>query len=416
MRVIITIALILCCMHVCESQSFKSEAAVPKIQQDGFYRIWISPDINVHLNDDFSDIRIYDSNNKEVSYLFQEESGSNYLEEFKEYEIVEKQHKKGCCTTLILRNPEKSPINNINLIVKNAEASRFASLLGSDDKQQWFALKDYLILNAISYDKGTFEAKIVDFPWSNYEYYLLRVDDSTFAPLNILKAGYYSTNTTEGKQTKLSPVKITSSDSIAEKKTYVRLLFNAPQFVDKLEIVASGTSKYYRRRATLSEKRMTRSKTGKREEYYRHLTDFQITSGRTATVELSGVRAQEFLITIENDDNTPLIISEIQPFQFNRYVTAWLSHEKDYTLKFGRRDLRLPVYDLPFFKDSIPATVPTLKIASIKNLDTPATKVSSSIISDKRILWVAIVTIIVVLGMMSIKMVRDTANNKDQSL
>jgi hypothetical protein len=31
-------------------------------------------------------------------------------------------------------------------------------------------------------------------------------------------------------------------------------------------------------------------------------------------------------------------------------------------------------------------------------------------------LWVAIVIIIVVLGFMSVKMVRDTANNKDQSL
>src|SRR5687768_442170 len=105
----LTILLVIFYFGQARAQSFKGEASVVPIARDGFYRLLISPKVSVHLNNDFSDIRILDKQNQEVSYLFQKESPAYYAEHFNDYEIVEKKYTAGCCTSLILRNKNRTP-------------------------------------------------------------------------------------------------------------------------------------------------------------------------------------------------------------------------------------------------------------------------------------------------------------------
>ena len=180
------------------SQSFDREASLPAVSEDGFYKVLLSSDITQHLNDQLSDIRIFDHQHREVPYLLQTESPEHYRERFVEYEMVRKESRPRRSTSLVLRNRNKTPIDNIHLIIKNAEASREVSLLGSDDQKNWFSIRDRFILNAPQSNAETQELKIVGFPWSNYEYYLLNINDSLLAPLNIVKAGYYETQSSNG--------------------------------------------------------------------------------------------------------------------------------------------------------------------------------------------------------------------------
>src|SRR5687767_15355954 len=106
------------------SQTFRGEASLPKVEKDGFYRIFISPEITVHLNTEFTNLRIYDQQNKEIPYLFQQENPVKYSQAFREYEVVEKKQQKNCCTSLVLRNSNETPINNISLSIKNAEVTK----------------------------------------------------------------------------------------------------------------------------------------------------------------------------------------------------------------------------------------------------------------------------------------------------
>jgi hypothetical protein len=392
-----------------QGQSFTAEAAVAPVETDGFYNIFISPAINAHLNNEFSDIRIFDAQGHEVPYLLQKELPANHINHFVEYEILKKESKSNCCTALLLRNANRTPINNIHLIIKNAEARRRASLMGSDDNQTWFSIKDHFILDAPRNDNGTHEIKIVGFPWSNYEFYQLRINDSTNAPLNILEAGYYADQSSDGKFTIL-PLKITSYDSAAQKKTYVNLLFNTTQFVDKLEIDVSGV-RYYRRNARLFEKRV-RTRKGERKEYYNPIENFELTTGRKAIIDLTKVRGQEFLIEIENEDNPPLVISSVKGFQLNRYLTAWLHKDTQYTIQFGQHTLSPPVYDLGFFKDSIPKGVKILEPGEIKILTKSGAETQETFFTDKNIIWAAIVVVMLILGYMSVKLIRESATVK----
>src|SRR6187551_2396314 len=143
------------------SQVFKGEASLPAVDTDGFYKIFISPEVSPYFNAQFSNIRIYDQQKAEVPYLFQTESPLYYSEKFKEYEIVEKKQQKNCCTSLMLRNPGSQAINNISLSIKNAEVTKHATLLGSDDRENWFALKQHFVLSALNNQNKTSEVKIV---------------------------------------------------------------------------------------------------------------------------------------------------------------------------------------------------------------------------------------------------------------
>src|SRR5690606_5623298 len=158
-------------------QDYKGKATLPAVKEDAFYRTLLSPEILSTVNDRFTDIRIYDAAGREVPYLLQSEIPGKVSSEFVPYEIVSKESTPRCCTSIILRNQKKTPINNVHLVMKNAASSRSASLLGSDDQQNWFSLVDQFQIDAPAAGRETEQLKIVEFPWSNYEYYLLKIAD-----------------------------------------------------------------------------------------------------------------------------------------------------------------------------------------------------------------------------------------------
>ncbi|HEX6225042.1 MAG TPA: hypothetical protein VFZ52_11560 [Chryseolinea sp.] len=410
MRGILMFLAVICFIQL-QSQSFKGQAKLAPVDVDGFYNVLITPEINAYLNDDLSDIRIFDARQKEVPYLFQSERPTYNSSQFMEYEIIKKDSRPSCCTSILLRNKSRTPINNIHLIIKNAEARREASLLGSDDNKSWFAIKDHFILDAPRNDNGTQELEMVGFPWTNYEYYQIKIADSTNAPLNVLKAGYYVDHSSDGKFTRL-PVKVDSYDSTNQKKTYVKLVFNTRLFVDKLDIDVSGV-RYYRRKATLFEKRI-RKRNGGQTEYFQPVQSFELTTGRRAILELSKVRGREFLIEIENGDNPPLSIASAQAFQLNRYLSAWLNKDVEYSIHFGHHALSRPSYDLVFFRDSIPDNLKILQPREIKLLGKAAITEHETFFTSKSIIWAAIIVVMLILGYMSVKLIRESAAVKPE--
>jgi len=390
------------------AQKFRGEANIPAVEADGFYRVFLSPQVSRHLNEDFTNIRIYDQQNKEVPYLLQQEAQVYYTQTFREYKILEKKQEKNCCTSLILQNLDSSPINNISILIKNAEVTKQATLLGSDDKQNWFALKQHFTLDAIDNKNQTSEIKIVDFPLSNYAYYLLQIEDSTTAPLNILKAGYYEVSSEDGKYTEVTNLSVTKSDSASERKSYIRIAFDTTQIIDKLSVAMAGPT-YFLRRASLSVKKEKLNRKGEKEYYYDWLYDFELSSKQSSIIDLSGIQVTELLITVENNDNPSLDITSIKSYQLNRYLTAWLKRGT-YNMKFGDSNLQAPVYDLGFFEDSIPAQPSILAIGPVTIFKESQAE-STTFFTSRTIIWFAIALVIVVLGYMSLKLMREAGNS-----
>jgi hypothetical protein len=384
------------------AQNFVGQAALPPVSRDGFYKIRLSPDVVSLLTPGFANVRIIDTTGAEVPYLIEEESPVFSTTSFREYK-VEKNIREGCCTELILDNAGQAPINNISLLIRNAETRKQATLQGSDDRKQWYALKETFQLYEIDNEAATSEIRILDFPLSNYSHYKLTIDDSTTAPLNIVKAGYYEVATNSGRYMEIPKVKFTAGDSPTEKKTYVNITLDTTGLIDMLELELKGPA-FYHRSAELYARRWTEDARKQKTESLEWLESFDLTSRQTASVRLSSVRAMELLLVIDNGDNPALTVQSVRLSQLNRFLVAWLTTSAGYKVKVGDELLASPVYDIRFFQDSIPADPPVLTVSAIE-LYKKVGGESFTLFTNRNIIWVAIIAVIALLGYMSRNMI-----------
>lgn len=394
-----------------QAQQFRAEASLPNVEADGFYRILLSPEIAPYSNQQFSNIRLYDANKKEVPYVLREEQPSYQQAQFKAYTIVEKTQQPNCCTTLILQNPDKTSINNINLLIRNAEVTKEATLSGSDDQKNWFVIKEQFYLQSIDNSSEAADMKVVNFPLSNYAYYQLRINDSTNAPLNILKAGYYDVLTSGGAYTEVPTRSLVSADSAKEKKSYIYLRYDTLRLLDKLELTMTGTP-YFLRNVEVYQRQTRTTKKGKK-DFYDLVTSFEVSSAHPSIIQLPMLKTEELMLVVENRDNPSLAIADIKVYQLNRYLAAWLKKGDTYTMQFGDEALRAPSYDLAFFKDSISYQPAVLKVQNVKRiLEVIKVEESPTFFKDKRVIWVAIILVIGVLGFMSVRLIKETNAQK----
>jgi hypothetical protein len=410
MKTLHSLTLTLLCLllgYVTPAQDFRYTAPVDPVAESGFHKILLSPAITGAVQADFADLRLQDAQGREVPYLLTREQPLQRTTRFREYELVSQrmQEKKG--TSLILRNPQRSRINNISLQIKNASVRKQAQLSGSNDARTWYVINERYELQPIANTAETSEVKLLDFPLSDYEYYKLDINDSLSPPLNILKAGYYDTYTEDGKYTRIPGLSVQVADSAARKQTYVRLTLDQPALVDKLTFRVVSPA-YYRRTARLGEMQVI---TGKRKKDTRtafvSLADFELKSGEETSVLLPGARLEDFYFIIDNADNPPLQLSEIQAYQLNTYVTAQLEGGQAYRMQFGNERLRAPAYDLAYFGGKIPAEVPVLNTGEMTALSAADSPESTAFFTSNFFIWIALGITILGLGYMSFRLMTE---------
>ena len=396
------------------AQRYLGDAVIAPVPADGFYNLQLAAEWVPYLNEDMSNIRIFDKKNQEVPYIYREEEPVSFTRQFRQYEIVEKRQEKNCCTSILLRNSDVKPINNISLSIKNAEVTKYANLLGSDDNKNWYALKQQFTITSIDGDNNTSVIKIVDFPLSNYSYYLLRIDDSTSAPINILSAGFYEVNAANGSYNSLAS-QFHQADSASLKSTYGFIKFNGDQIVDKMAFDIEGPP-YFLRQATLHQKMSQVNIKGDTIYYFQPLTNFTITSRQSTVLELNDVRAEELMVIIDNDDNPSLHVKQVYTYQLNRYFTAWLKGGESYTVRIGEKSLASPRYDIAYFRESINSILPVIHAAGlvvvpvvIPEAQPPMTP---TFFTNKNIIWIAVILVVIVFGFMAVSITRDMEKDK----
>lgn len=405
--------LLLACTHVASAQQYDWQAPVATPAQGGYQRILLSPEITGRLQPDLSDLRLYNSSGQEVPYVLSIEQPMQYKRLFKRYDILSYTHQQGCCSELLISNPEKRKLNNISLLIGNADVRKEVKLSGSDNRQDWYVLKERDMLYAINNRESTAEVKLLDFPLSDYRYFRLQLNDSASAPLNILQAGYYDTYTEAGKYTAIPVQQVSRTDSASAKSTYIRLQFSQPVYPEQLEFTVSSPQLYYRQAHvqlhTSEPVQRRRSKRRKQHEQQQQLIPFVLSSNAPAIVEMPREKVQALTIVIQNGDNQPLQISAIKPLQLNRYLVAELSPEETYTLQFGNPKVEAPSYDLRHFQDSIPAGLQVLQTREpILLQEAKPQKSSGSTIA----IWSAIVLVMAGLAYMTVRMLNDMDKKK----
>ena len=376
--------------------NFKYSAELDTINASGFYQILLLPEVVSKLQPNFADIRIINTERKQIPYLLQTDKPVFRRDYFTEMPIISTKKEADKQTHVVIENKAGRAINELILIIKNADASRSITLSGSDDKKQWYVIKENIFLNNLFTTTDDRFVQVLSFPSSKYVFFKIIIHGENVLPVNIISAGVYGQNLINGKFILVPAPAISQKDS-SDGFSYVTLQFNDTYAVDRLELQVNG-SKFFKRRIQIYNK----------DEVLDGSKDAFVASSEPA-VFLMSLKAGKLLLKIQNGDNPPLKITAASAFQLNRYLLAWLEKNIDYKIVFSDSLATLPHYDLEFFKDSIRSMVP-LTYASIQknNIDQKQNNIASD---NKKWMWLIIIVVLIGLLFFTYRITKEI-NNK----
>ncbi|MFM9988819.1 hypothetical protein [Flavobacterium sp.] len=370
------------------AQNNITTAKIESDGKDGFHKLVLPTEIRSLSNDDLSDFRIFDSKKNEVPYYFEARSNQSSNTKFFPYKIISKTVVPNKNTVLIFENP-KSTINEVILEMANSNITKPYSISGSMDNQKWFGLVNNTSLSTIYPEESPSGFSTVSIPTCFYKYLKIDFNDKKTLPINILNVGFF--NSKISKETLLNvPYK---SKSIKElklgKKTQIQINFDNPQIISQISFTISNP-KLYKRNVSVY-KKATRKVKHKFENYQEQLASFELNSEANNTFDISKIFEKELIIEIENQDNQPLTLSDIQFFQIPIYIITDLKANENYTITTGNKDLNTPQYDLENFKNSISTNLPEAQIIETKQIkNNPKTTVNKTLWQESWFMWLCI--------------------------
>lgn len=385
-----------------QAQSFQYRAVVDPVSQSGYHQILLPPAVVGQLNSNLTDIRLYNDQHQEIPYILKQQLPQT-TRQFVDYEVVSKVIRPYASTKLLVRNRAKNQINSLHLVIKNTNVGKKARLSGSSDAQNWYAIDDAVWLAPGSDNLGTTAIKQIDFPRNDYEYYRLEINDSLSSPLNILRVGYYTTNTSAGRYSTLPDLSVSQRDS-SDKKTYVHLVRSEATRFDKISFTIRSATPY-RRWAELGQLR-TRSRKRRPQRWFDVIRSFELRPADNQVVYLPGVKARDLYLVIDNEDNPPLTISAVRAYQLTTYLLADLTAGSTYELHFSAATAEAPVYDLAYVKTGLPADPLVVGVGTIRSIQ-PGETPASSFLTDSRLIWPVLGLVLFVLGLLSYRMLRE---------
>lgn len=382
------------------SQDYQFQAKVATIDANGFYKIDLKPEIVSKLNVNFSDIRIKDKAGKEVPYFIEKEPFSVTKRVFKEYQVIEKINWRNGATVLVVENKNKDTINNIQLQIKNFDVRKHIEVAASDDYINWYTIKENYTFYSADGQYTTSEVKSLNFPYTDYQFYRIIIYDWFSMPINVLKVGYYDTFQEQGKFKKLMSPKLYRCDSLETKQTYIKVNFKETPYLDQL-IFKVDKPEYFNRSAKICLKKEDK----KGRIYFETIDDITLNSNSDLTSYQYDFPYTAFYIIINNEDNPPLENIQIEAYQLNRYLMAYLESGNNYQLVFENDKIAgKPNYDINFFKDKIGKDIPILTTENIKSIPFQTKKV---VTTSTIWIWIVICLVALLLGYFSYQMISE---------
>ena len=399
---------LLLCSFCLSAQDFQYETNIDQVNKGGYYKILLSPRLLGLLKNNQSDLRLFDDSGKERPYIREQEVSSSSTSLFVKYNVLEKMYGKDTISFLIFHNSEKQKINNISLVVKNTDVQRRARLSGSDDKQNWYVIKNDYLLHSMENEKETTEFRMLNFPLSDYEYFKLEINDNSKLPINIIEVGFYDTQKLQGMSTEFECPIISQVDS--SKRSFIKLVLQDTTYIEKLKFDLSG-SEYYSRLVTVFVKTRHLDRKKKLVYSYDVVGSANLNSNSTNEIFIRGLSVKELYIEIQNKDNPSLQVEKITGSFLNKYLISELLPSKSYHLSFGNNKLNAPEYDIIKFYDKITVLHTKIKHQELRRLKKEETSDrEASIFDNLYFLWLTIGAVGIVLGLISFKMLKEISN------
>lgn len=389
--------------QVTAQNNFAYKALIDTIRDTGFYKLNLAPKIIAKCKPGLEDIRIFDDEQKQVSYILKNDLPIFRKENFTEFPLIATVKGADKQTHVTIQNNANRSVNSLLLFVKNTDASRTFNISGSDDGLQWFVIKENIHLESSLQKDDEAIIQALSFPASSYKYFQLTILGKDVLPFNILRAGIYTEDLSYGSYLELPAPIITQKDS-SDKMSYINIHFDENYLIDKIIIDAVG-AKFFKRKFSLFKKHDVND-----------LILEGFLSSQVADEFIINTKGNDFLLRIGNEDNSPLKLNTVTAFQLNTYLLTYLSKAKYYSLYFGDSMASAPKYDLSFFSDSA-GKGPSERFVSNfeKNIDMVTANPASGK-SSKLFLWVIIAVVLAALSYFTFKMLGEVNKKSSDSV
>lgn len=398
-----------------QQPAFTWQASLPPVAQSGFYHIALTPAVAAKLNNSaVPNFRIYQAE-KEVPYLLQEQVGGYDVASFEPFDVTDNVRLAGKSSTIVFHNAKGYTLDHFEMVFKNARVIKTMRISGSNDKKNWYGVTDTFVFDpasAVPDSSSTTLVKTIGIPSSNYTWYQLIINDSTSAPVFIEKIGRYRTNSHATEYTPVPAPKISVPAGSYPHETRLQLNFDQPYLINKMSFNITAPALYRRRAVLMVETKVSDGK--KTVVQPLDIASFELSSDQPAQVVLTnpGNYSQFFLI-VQNDDNPPLQFGGVNAWQQTIWLTANLQQGQAYVLKGGDIRLPAPVYDLAYFKDSVPASIPLIQPEQPVSIAVAITQQPSvTVFKSKWWIWLAIIGIGALLAFFASKMLREMQGKK----
>ena len=351
----------------CKAQHFTNQCNIPVVNESGYYHLLLSPDVVAISMSNLEDIRIInDKSGKETPYLLRSENPKTRTSFFQDYKIAENNFdRKDSVTRVIIDNEAKEEIKQFCIVIQNAEISKYISVKGSEDKYNWYVVKQKTPANPGIKNDATSEILIIDIPLGTYRYYEILIDNPQKEPVRVLSAGKYQYSEILGKYTEVFLENFVQKDS-TNKQSYIYFPeIERNYLIHKIHFEIEERQPYYRQTYF------------SRKEYDANRKNFSLIQLRSFILSSQEENAidvynmyinSDIAVVINNKDNNPVKISKITAHQLNRYLTVYLEKGERYTLYCGEKTLSKPQYDMEYFEQNIPGGLPVLELSPLKEI------------------------------------------------
>lgn len=377
-----------------QQHTFRYTAVLNGTQGSGFYSITLPPAIIARCNAGCQDIRLKNSAGKEAPYLLQQATAWSGSETFISFPVI--QTKNGG-KSVVIQSGQQGSISELFLFIKNNEATRQATLSGSDDSAHWYVIKENIYLQSSNNSNSDTFMQRLTFPPVHYPYYQVTITGKDVLPVNIVKAGIYN-QTTIGSNTyeALPSAQVTQKDS-SNKRSYITLLFDAAYKVDKLECTLAGAPFFYRAVQVFDAS----------DASLQLITSQNISSVQPLQSISLHTKTRKLLLVINNQDNAALQLTTVQAFQLPVSLITYLDSGNRYSIFFGDSLLQKPMYDLPYFSDTMQHATKRLTVGSIQNITPANTSAAAGTTLNKWVLWCIIAAVLLLLVWFSYSLLKD---------
>jgi hypothetical protein len=379
-----------------QHNTFTYRRPIGQVEQEGWHNIVLPLDIFQHVKRDYSDLRILSlsgGDTTEIPYLVNVKTDVIAEEELNL--PIFNQSKSGKKLFFTAQIPDGKNVNTLHLNFTERNFNGHVSVEGSDDRRQWFDVAKAQRILSIHTNTVDYQATTLSFPLSAYAY--LRISIEADVPLKLERAYFKNITTRQGVLKKVAV-----SQKVLNEKQLTSLIFTCeyPVPLNQVVIKARHNTDYYRSYYLQSVSDSVESPKGWI-KHYSTLKHGYLTSLKPNEITFEPTLAHEFKLTIDNRDNPPITIDEVEVYAPEVELIANLQPGSLF-LFYGNRKLSKPSYDLVYFEDKVPVERNAATLLAQETIEQkPKLK---PLFTDKLWLWGIMVLIIGVLGYFTLRM------------